>query len=198
MSAGGKISHITVAEFFDFIKDSPKKAEFFKGKVFDMAGGSANHSQLQGNTITSLNIALRNQPCRVYTSDMMVHILDANAVFFPDVQVVCDEYDHDPKGLATYHPTVIVEVLSAARAAYDRGGKFQVYMKIKSLREHVLIEQSTLQVDVFSRPSHDADWTYRSYSKPGDLVALPSLGIEIPLADIYAKVVLEPEENTQP
>lgn len=125
---------------------------------------------------------------------MMVHILDAQAVFFPDVQVVCGEENHDPKGTATYDPILIVEVLSDSRAAYDRGGKFQTYMKLKSLREYVLIEQDTVQVDVFSRPSFEGDWIYRSYSKLTDTVIFPSLNIRILVSDIYAKVVFGKQE----
>lgn len=177
-------------EFFAYIQDSPTKAEYYKGEVFDMAGGTKVHGALQVNMSTALHNALREQPCIVYSSDTMVHILEADAVFLPDIQVVCDKETLEQKGLANYHPILIVEVLSDSRAAYDRGGKFQAYMKIRSLREYVLIEQDTMQVDVFSRPSFEEDWIFRSYSKPEDLVALPSLNIHISVADIYFKVVL--------
>ncbi len=195
MSAVEKTTKISLQEFFNFVQDSPTKAEYYKGDVFDlgevlnMAGGSKNHSQIQGNMVTALNNALRDKPCIVHPSDMMVHIPTADAVFFPDVQVVCDPENEERSTIATYHPTLIVEVLSQSRAAYDRGGKFQIYVKIKSLREYVLIEQDTMQVDVFSRPAFEENWTFRSYTQAEDRIELPSLGIQISVADIYHKVV---------
>jgi Uma2 family endonuclease len=197
MHPGEPPTKITLQEFFAFIEESPTKAEFYKGEVFDMAevsnmaGGSRNHSHLQGNMVTALNIALRDQPCIVHPSDMMVHIPEADAVFFPDVQVECTPENDEQSECVNYHPILIVEVLSPTGAAYDRGGKFQVYMKIRSLREYVLIEQNTMQVDVFSRPTFEENWIFRFYSKPEDLVAFPSLGIQISVADIYHKVVVE-------
>lgn len=191
MSTVEKKSRATLQEFFSYIQDSPNRAEFFRGEIFDMAGGTKAHSALQVNMSTALNIALVDQPCIVYSPDMMVHILEADAVFFPDVQVVYAAENEHQQELATHSPSVIVEVLSPARASYDRGGKFQTYMKIRSLREYVLIEQETVQVDVFSRASFESDWIYRSYTHLDDQIDLPSLNIQIAMKSIYAKIVFE-------
>jgi Uma2 family endonuclease len=197
MSSVEKRYTATVEEFFAYLESIPGKAEYFKGEIFDMAGGTKAHGLIQLNIGATLRSMLSNEPCIVYPSDVMVEIAVAEAYFFPDAQIVCNEEITDLQKLSTASPTVIVEVLSESTAAYDRGGKFQTYMKIKSLREYVLIEQETAQVDVFSRSSFEEDWIYKSYSGLGDSFYLPSLNLRIPLAEVYAKVVF-PEPKPKP
>ena len=41
------------------------------------------------NIATSLRQKLRGTPCRAYISDMQLEVVQADAVFYPDVMVSC-------------------------------------------------------------------------------------------------------------
>jgi len=79
------------------------------------------------------------------------------------------------------NPRLIVEVLSPSTANYDRGEKLSHYQRIESLEEVVLVAHDEQRVDVWRRG--DERWTLDSISAGG--VHLHSLGVELPLAEIY-------------
>ena len=127
----------------------------------------------------------------VYPSDVMLKIPASESIFFPVSQIVCDDDNLDQAASSTENPILIVEVLSESRAAFDHGGKFQAYMKIQSLREYVLIEQTHIRIDVLSRKEFDADWIFRSNTSLEDKIHFESLNINISVQDIYAKIKFE-------
>ena len=45
----------------------------------------------------------------------------------------------------------IAEVLSESTENYDRGEKFRLYRSISSLQEYILIAQSEMQIEQFSK-----------------------------------------------
>lgn len=105
-----------------------QRHEFVAGACFAMAGGTEAHNLIVANLVRELGNQFKGRPCRVYPSDMKVHIAADDVGPYPDVMVICGErafYD-DRRDLVT-NPTLIVEVLSSATAAYDRGDKFRHY-----------------------------------------------------------------------
>jgi Uma2 family endonuclease len=108
--------------------------------------------------------------------------------------VVCGRPEFHPKDKNTLvNPLVLVEVLSDSTEAYDRGAKFAHYRKLPSLREYVLVSQSDRHVDHYRR-TEQGEWLLSDFEDTG-AVPLPSLGIELPLDEIYDKIeLLAPEE----
>ena len=91
------------------------------------------------------------------------------------------------------NPKLIIEVLSKSTESHDRGFKFQQYKMIPSLEEYVLVSKSEPYIECFSRRP-GAAWTDYAESRGLDAtLELKSLGIEIPLREIYQDVELEPE-----
>lgn len=117
---------MSVEEYLELDRKSPDaRYEFIDGIVTMLDGGTANHSLIAANIISSLHTLLRGQSCRTYTSDMRVNIA-GNRYVYPDVTVSCDE--RDLGAVETLHyPSLIVEVLSASTEVYDRGRKFGYY-----------------------------------------------------------------------
>lgn len=86
------------------------------------------------------------------------------------------------------NPLVLIEVLSDSTEAYDRGAKFAHYRKLASLLEYLLVAQVERRVEHYRRSEH-GQWLLSDWE--GDVaVALPALGIELPLSEIYEKVEL--------
>lgn len=170
--------------------ESDIKYEYHDGWIVAMAGGSPAHSQLGGNIVTELNIALKTKgsSCRVYNSDLKVRIDSANRTYYPDATVGCEEPQYSPKDAhALTNPILIVEVLSPSNAAIDRGSKFYQYRRLPSLQEYVLISQDEVMVDVSYRRESDL-WETRIVRGLDSRLQLPSLDIEISLADLYRLV----------
>ncbi len=87
------------------------------------------HVTVAGNVYMALRNHLRGSPCSVFISDMKLRVEEDNAFFYPDVFVTCAESDRGQSHSKTC-PVLVVEVLSPATSAYDRGAKFAAYRKL--------------------------------------------------------------------
>jgi Uma2 family endonuclease len=177
----------TLEEYEGVEESSPVKHEYFGGEIFAMAGGSRNHNRIAANVLSALVVALRGGPCEAFGSDMKVATADG-LYTCPDVMVVCGEVQVIGQRLeAVTNPVALVEVLSPSTAAYDRGDKFEHYRSIPTLREYVLVDQDAVRVEHF-RSGETGEWASSLLAAPGDKLRLSSVGVEIPLAQIYERV----------
>src|SRR5437660_2569707 len=134
------------------------RSEYLDGYVLAMAGGSEAHNVIAGNLVTLLNVHLREEPCRVFPSDMKVHRVHSNRFFYPDVTVVCgDSRFVDDNRDVLLNPILLIEVLSNDTESFDRGEKFKSYLQLDSLREYVLVSQSAPVVERYTRQA-TGDW----------------------------------------
>ena len=85
------------------------------------------------------------------------------------------------------NPSVIVEVLSEATEAYDRGKKFEHYRQIPSLREYLLVSQYEAHVELISRQA-DGQWLLTEASGLNATIELASAGAALSLGEIYSRV----------
>jgi len=140
------------------------------------------------NIAAALDEALEGSPCRAYMADMKVQAAADAAYFYPDVLVTCDPADHRADQFMRA-PTLIVEVLSPATAAYDRGEKFAAYRRIPSLRDFVLIDPDLRRIEHY-RHRGDIGWDIITF-EPGDTAQRASVELELPIADVYFKAGVE-------
>ena len=168
--------------------------EFYNGEVFAMAGRTRAHSKIITNLIGSLTNALQGRDCDVFEGSLKVGIEVLDKIVYPDVTVVCGPFEpYEENDQIILNPILIVEVLSKRTAGYDRGGKFIKYQKIPSLKEYVVVEQRHRQVDIF-RKTDDGWGTFINYVEDSSTVFFESLQVEIPLTDIYHRVVFPTED----
>jgi Uma2 family endonuclease len=175
----------TFAEYVQLDADTGYKHEFLDGMVWAMAGGSPDHAAIAGNVLTLLNNQLRGQRCRAYTSDLRIRVLATGLGTYPDASVVCDELaldPEDPKGHTVTNPRVLVEVLSPSTEEYDRSEKLDHYRQIPSLAEILLVAYDQRRVQIWRREGDR--WSHTEIADDG-VVALSSLGCELPLTEIY-------------
>ncbi|MDM8517752.1 Uma2 family endonuclease, partial [Desulfobacterales bacterium HSG16] len=124
-------------------RTSNAKREYFDGEIFAMAKASRRHNLIVANVIISLGSQLKNKPCCVYPSDMMLKIEKTGLNTCPDVMVVCNEEKFtNEKQQTLLNPDVIIEVLSDSTEQYDRGEKFKQYRQLESLREYIIISKN--------------------------------------------------------
>jgi len=86
-------------------------------------------------------------------------------------------------------------VLSPSTELWDRGGKFDSYRQIESLREYVLVSWDTERVETYLRQP-DGRWMYAAALGRSAVARLNSVEVELPLAEVYRGVVLP--ETTPP
>ena len=178
---------LTPEEYLVRERKALTKSEYRNGQIYAMPGASHEHNVIMGNTFAALHIQLRARTCIVYPSDMRVKIGLAGQYTYPDVVVVCDEPRFDDTHFDTLlNPTVLIEVLSPSTAAYDRGEKFAAYQKLDSLCEYILIAQDEVCVDHYLR--QEQDWNLTTFRSLDDVFTLVSIGCELALQAIYAKV----------
>jgi Uma2 family endonuclease len=130
------------------------------------------------------NLALRNKPCRVYSSDLRVRVLETNLATYPDATVVCRKLESAPDDPnAVINPTLLVEVPSDTTEAYDRGAKAAHYRRIPSLKEYVLVAQDEERIDVYRRSQRGSWKPFEARS--GAHLELDSLGIQLNVDAVY-------------
>jgi Uma2 family endonuclease len=184
MSEPAAKPYVTYAEYLATEEVSETKHEWLNGEVFAMAGGTLPHGALAAAVIAALSAALRGRPCRVFTSDVRVRVQETGLSTYPDVSVACGRLETAPEDRhALVNPVVLVEVLSDATEAYDRGEKFAHYRRIPSLQEYVLVSQSKPRIEVFRRTT-GGKWELDE-AEAGATLELTSVGCQLSVDEIY-------------
>ncbi len=193
MTATRQRLRFTPQEYFAWEAQQSQRYEYFDGDVFAMAGGTLPHADIALNIASLLREPLRGR-CKVRNSDARVGVTAEGPFVYPDVSVSCDERDRTAQQFSC-HPRLIVEVLSPSTEAYDRGGKFALYRRLKSLREYVLVGSETKTVEIFRRNEKE-EWVFVPYGE-GDKIELASLEVTISMEDVYEGVVWELSEESR-
>ncbi len=185
MSAQAQSRPLSVTEYLERERAAEVRHEYLAGHVFALAGASEAHNTIALNIAAELRALLRGSPCRVFITDMKLRIRAAETFYYPDVFVTC--HGADRERYYKEHPSVIFEVLSPGTEATDRREKFLLYRKLDSLREFVLVSQDQQQLEIYRRDAGGEDWSAET-CREGEELQLESLGVELPLSEIYLDV----------
>ncbi len=188
MVAETKPPFISLEDYFDREARAEIKSEYFDGVLVAMAGASPAHVRITTNLTRLIGNQLEGRPCEPFDSDLRVYVEACNTVFYPDLTAACAPPQFAETRLATLlNPTLIIEVLSDTTEAVDRGFKFACFQSLESLQTYVLIAQDRLPVECFTRQP-DGSWRYEATNTPEAVVALPAIGCELRLAEVYARI----------
>jgi Uma2 family endonuclease len=172
-------AYISPEAYLEMELCSPVKHEYIRGQIYAMTGTSDAHNFITGNLYTALRSHLKGSPCRVFMADVRAKLERADAFYYPDVMVSCEQAAN-----AYYReqPRLIIEVLSASTAKFDAGDKRRDYQALPSLQEYVLVSQECMDVRVWRR---EADgWSLSIYTD-GARIPLNSVNLEIPIEHVY-------------
>ena len=180
-------------EYLELETAAEYKSEYCDGLIIPMAGGTPNHNQIAVNLSAARNFALKDQPYRVFTSDLRLWIPQARLYTYPDVIVVSGQLQFAESRRDTItNPSIIVEVLSESTANYDRGEKFKLYRNIPTLQEYILISQSEMHIEQFAKTA-DNKWILSEDDQENSILTLNPIQFQILLRDIYDKVEFDTE-----
>ena len=183
--------NLSFAEYLAIVGKDPEHGyEYLDGHIYMMTGGSPDHSIIGNNLGKILGNVLQGRRCIVYNSDVYFQVSENNRVC-PDVAVSCDPRDRGAQE-AIHYPSVVVEVLSPATEARDRGKKSLLYRSSLSVQEYLLVSTEAPIIELFRREKNGF-WVLYTL-QPGDFVELSSLGVHFSVAEAYQDTSLVAEE----
>ncbi|GAC1640056.1 MAG: Uma2 family endonuclease [Ktedonobacteraceae bacterium] len=178
---------MTVEEYFQLEANDPETCyEYIDGRVYTMAGRTANHDTIKSNIQRILWNLLRGSTCRTYSSDMKVYVSETR-YFHPDVTVTCDPRDRG-RVQAIQSPRLIVKILSPTTELTDRTWKLKNYCTNLTIEEYVLVDSQSLKIESYHREQNR--WIYEAFENTNE-ITLHSLGVHFSLADAYIDVEFE-------
>jgi Uma2 family endonuclease len=181
---------MTVDEFYAFTVTRPddEKWELIGGEPVLNAAPSTLHQLTVANVILALGFRRRkiNASWAVMPGPG-VRLSDKDRPE-PDVVVTpADQRLFDPHKRDIENVIVAFEVLSPATKRQDLGWKRAACARLPSLTHYIAIAQDAVEVVVFARDDDFADQRFKSLD---EAIVLRSLGISLPIAEIYRDTCL--------
>lgn len=185
------VRRVSVDDYLAAEAKAETRSEYLDGVVRAMPSGSPRHLIIESRLNGIMDGRLRGQAICVYLNgNVQVVTPNPRDYLYPDGAVACPpRFAEKPRG-ALVNPRVLFEVLSPlSTEGYDRGAKFRRYRTVETLEDYVLISTSEPVVEVFSRP----EWGVKTYEGLEAEASIPSLGLTLPLAELYALALGVPE-----
>jgi Uma2 family endonuclease len=171
---------MSLAEFLDWDDGTDSRYELIDGRVVAMAPPSPRHSALTGQLARLIGNALA-PPCRVFVEAGIVTPDRPDTYLQADLAVSCRPLDQPDRDVG--EPILVVEVESPGTVRHDRGVKVDRYRELPSVQEILLVASQERRVQLWRRQGQR--WSVEDVIGDATL-GLESLGLEIPLADLYA------------
>jgi Uma2 family endonuclease len=179
------LRHYSVAEYFAIEQMSDLRHEFLAGTIYGTPGESRNHNRIALNLSRMIDSAVAGT-CTSYVADLRLRT-PSGLYTYPDVMVICGEAQLTDEPLETVtNPVVLVEVLSSSTREYDRTTKFDLYRAIPTLRDYLLVDQYS--IDVEHRWLADGDWRSERRARREDDFRLNGVAVDIPLSGVYDRI----------
>ncbi len=181
----------TLEQYFDHEYKVEGRHEFLNGEIRAMAYTSVVHGDLLSNLFLLLGSCVKSKGCKIYSSDRMLYVKECNKIFYPDLQIICEEhqtFDYKGKMQATLNPSVLIEITSPSTESEDRIDKWACYKSIKSLNQYLIVSHRKKSVEIFNRLDEGNKWLNTEITKDEDFVEVGAC--KILLKDIYNDITL--------
>lgn len=180
-----KYNYISPEEYLKLERLTPRKHEYFNGRLVAMAGASQHHLDINGNLHGEIYNFLKDKPCRPLLSDFKVVSENFESYTYPDLTIVCsDPMMADHACDTILNPSVIIEILSKSTAKYDMGEKFIYYKTISCLKEYILID-SRKRFARIMRKQQDGQWNSEDIKDEKGDVSIQLIGMTLSFDSIY-------------
>jgi Uma2 family endonuclease len=179
---------MTLPQFLAWEERQELRYEFDGFQPVAMTGGTVAHEVIGGTLRAMLREQLRGKPCRAVGPTLKIEVMQR--IRYPDAFVYCTPLQ--PGETVIRDPVVVFEVLSAGTSRTDRIEKLREYQATASIQRYVILEQDSIAATVFVR--RGADWLVNALTT-GDVLRMPEIEVEFPLADIYADVQVAMESD---
>jgi Uma2 family endonuclease len=185
---------MSVAEFLAWEPGDGRAWQLVDGEPQAMSPANRSHGTLQNELGSLIRNHLRAQgsPCTVVTTPGVVpHVNAGMNMRVPDLAVTCAPYEAEETALTD--PVLIVEILSPSNQA-ETWANVWAYTTIPSVREILVLRTATIGAEILRRQP-DAGWPQDPEQVTQGHLDLASIGLRLPLIDIYAGTRLHPPRN---
>ena len=187
---------MTEADYLATEPYSEVKREFLAGAVYAMAGADEAHNYIATNLTGMLYNRLRGKRCAAFGSDMQVRILsaapeEASTYYYPDAMIACDPTDKGKRWRE--RPSALFEITSKSTRRVDEREKLAAYLGIAALQAYVRIAQDRPTVAFHVRTPDG--WKLERLTSLDGILSLPTLEIELPMAELYDRVEFPPRPS---
>jgi Uma2 family endonuclease len=178
---------MTVDEYMELEGRSERRHEYANGFVYTMHGSSTAHARIATELVRSVGDHLRGGPCKVFSSNCLLEIRsDTDEVYYyPDLMVACNPEQWDRRYVR--HPRLVGEIFSPSTRRIDLHEKAMTYQQIASVEECVLVPEDPHRGVIVQR--REESWRPVTHTGPEAVVELRSIGLSLPLSQIYAGVL---------
>lgn len=177
-----EVAPLNRESYMSWEAEQTEKHEYIAGEIFNMVGVRREHALVTLALGSKLRTHLKGTRCQTFVADMKLFVAAADAYFYPDAMVSCDERDLSAD-LAIEHPCLVIEVLSDSTSAYDRGTKFAAYRKLPSLNEYLLIDIDARRLELYRRESDH--WQFFETTPDGPPLPLRSVGLDLRATEVF-------------
>jgi Uma2 family endonuclease len=173
---------MTVDEYLAFEEKSLLRHEYVNGTLYAMSGPSVAHARIARELVVALRNHLRGGPCEPFSTDLKLLIRsETDEIFYyPDAMVACRREDWGTHYVR--NPKLVAETLSPSTQHIDRREKAMTYRRVASIEEYVLLAQDDHEITVQRRAEN---WRPQLYTGPEAIAEFRSIGLSVPLAQIY-------------
>ena len=184
MSEAALPSRMSLEQFLDWQEGQEQRYELVDGRPVAMARAQQQHDLIVTNALIGIGSKLDRSRCRPFTADQTVVTRSRNGRH-PDFGVDCGPFV--PTSMTATEPRVVLEVFSPSTRRMDQIAKLDEYKAVPSIEHIVLVDPDSPEVIVWSR-AEDHSWHHDTLRGLDATLALPAIGVEVALADLYTGI----------
>jgi Uma2 family endonuclease len=166
-----------------------RKHELVGGVIKLMADRTRAHLQMNANLTIALKSRLRGQP-REALAGLKIVIPSGNYRY---ADVAVDGGPFKMTDLVATGPQVAFEVESPSNTVSETMDRLTDYQSVATMQQVVLLAQTRAFARVWTRSG--AGWVSGDAEGLEATLALPALGLSVPLSEVYDGVAFEPPEQ---
>jgi Uma2 family endonuclease len=182
---------MTLDEFLRWEDGTDTRYELIGGLPVAMAPPLEAHGVLAIRLGSRIDAALAGRrPCRASIEAGILHPERADTFFVADVGVTCAPY---ARRQYMQDPILLIEILSPSTERHDRRVKIPAYQQIASVQEILMIDADARYTALHRRQGEQ--WIIQISRGDEGVISLASVGIDIPMSELYEGLVLEDDAD---
>jgi Uma2 family endonuclease len=186
---------MTIEEFLAFTETRPEdeKWELIEGVPVMSPSPTDVHRPIVGNIIIVLGQIAAGTDASWYIMPGTGTRVPVSKHSLPEPDVFVRETSSTGTPVSD-EALVIFEILSRSNTAADRAWRRRVYSSVLDCKRYVTVASRSIEVVAHDRSKR---WRERSIKSLDDALALPDIGVSLPLAAIYRRTPLATSSETR-
>ena len=185
---------MTLAEFLRWEDGTDTRYELIGGVPTAMAPPARAHGVMCARLAGLLDAGLRSRrPCMTQVEAGIVPAGRDDTFYVADLAVTCSPYRRGEQ--IANDPILVVEILSPSTERHDRQTKVPEYREIESVNEILIVDSQSIYAEILRREGDR--WITELVRGRDSVIGLSSVGLRIPMADLYEGLDVDSENAAE-